>query len=68
MDKNSKRNEHPACSCRSCRRGAGTCFGQFVHAKVNRAIRRTYRQELAAVVRDGVRDVEPVIVSTGYTD
>lgn len=67
MVTNTKRNEHPACSCRQCRRGSASSAGQFTHAQVNRKIRRKFKSLLAAAVR-GALDVEPVVVSTPYTD
>lgn len=63
---NAKFNEHPRCGCRSCRRGAGTVFGQFIHKQTNRKIRHDTKRAL--------RNVEewdlfmPVRVSTPMTD
>jgi hypothetical protein len=70
MVTNAKRNEHPRCSCRMCRIGAGRGWGQYQHRKVNRRIRHEYKLKLAALaVRNAfAQDVEPIIVSTGYTD
>jgi hypothetical protein len=71
----SKRNEHPRCSCRSCRLGAGRMFGQFVHRKVNRAIRHRYKEMLGKLTLgreygepSSNHDWQRIIVSTTYTD
>jgi hypothetical protein len=68
MDTNTKRNEHPRCSCRMCRLGAASNAGQFEHQRVNRKIRRVYKAALGNVLRRGVEDVEPIVVPTDYTD
>lgn len=65
MVTSTKRNEHPRCSCRMCRLGASSNAGQYTHRRVNRAIRRKYKQALRAVNLD---DSPVIIVSTGYTD
>ena len=62
---NTKRNEHPACGCRSCRRGAGTAFGQHIHTYINRAIRHATK---IALKKLNPEDFEPILVSTPYTD
>lgn len=62
---NTKRNEHPACSCTQCRRGAGSCAGQATHTQVNRAIRRKTK---VALKKLDPEDFSAVIVSTPYTD
>ncbi len=59
-----RKNEHPRCGCKSCRRGAASSHGQFVHRAVNRKIRHATRISL----RRYGEDFEPVIVSTPYTD
>lgn len=63
---NTKGNEHPACGCRSCRRGAGSNWGKHIHTTVNRAIRRRNRAALK-----GIKDIDTYmarVVSTPYTD
>lgn len=66
---NTKGNEHPACGCRSCRRGAGSKWGQYMHTTVNRAIRRRNRAALKAVIQTSDIDSHMALVaSTPYTD
>ena len=62
---NTKRNEHPACGCRWCRRGAGRGFGQYIHTHINRAIRHATK---VALKKLNPEDFEPILVSTPYTD
>lgn len=64
MVTNAKQNEHPRCGCRSCRRGASSEAGKFVHKQVNRKIRRRYKAALKKL--DG--ETPRIIVSTPYTD
>ena len=64
MIQNTKRNEHPACGCASCRRGSSSKAGQWEHQQVNRAIRRRNKQALKL----NPLDAEPIVVSTPYTD
>lgn len=59
-----RKNEHPRCGCKSCRRGAGSAYGKFIHKAVNRAIRHATKISL----RQKGEDFEMVIVSTPYTD
>lgn len=60
-----RKNEHPRCGCKSCRRGAASAYGKAVHKQVNRKIRHATKQ---ALKRDDPEDFDPVIVSTTYTD
>lgn len=60
-----RKNEHPRCGCRSCRRGASSTYGKFIHKQVNRKIRHDTKH---ALKRDDPEDFDPVIVSTTYTD
>jgi RNase P protein component len=59
-----RKNEHPRCGCKACKRGAASTYGKFVHRAVNRKIRHETRVELK---RKG-DDFDLVIVSTTYTD
>ena len=77
-----RKNEHPRCGCRSCKRGASTKHGQTVHRAVNRAIRHETNNKLCQLVKrengylefsyaghdDVVLDFDMVLVSTPYTD
>jgi hypothetical protein len=58
-----RKNEHPGCSCRACRRGkhAG---GRFIVVMINRRLRRLYRSTL----RRGTAEDVPIVLSTPYTD
>lgn len=67
METNTKRNEHPACSCKQCRRGAGSTAGQHTHALINRSIRRQAKIALKSL-DDDYEDFESFVVSTPYTD
>lgn len=58
-----RKNEHPGCGCRSCRRGAATASGKATHKAVNRKIRQATRIGLK---RKG-DDFDMVIISTPYT-
>jgi hypothetical protein len=62
MQTSSKRNEHPACSCRACVRGRHTPGGHFTTTQVNKKIRRMAKQ----AIKRG--DDNVAIVSTPYTD
>jgi hypothetical protein len=57
-----RKNEHPSCSCRACKRGKGTIFGHYLIKQVNRKIRKAYRQ----LLRRG--DDAEVSVRTPYLD
>ena len=59
-----RKNEHPRCGCKACKRGAAGAYGKFVHRAVNRKIRHETR---VALKRKG-DDFDMVIVSTTYTD
>ena len=70
MQTNTKHNPHPRCSCRACRAGAGSKWGQAVHRRVNRKIRHgerlaMYQLLIGTTCPDGYVST---IVSTGYTD
>ena len=60
-----RKNEHPRCSCASCRRGASSAVGKEIHRAVNRKIRRITKQQLKSV---NAEDFVPVVISTPYTD
>lgn len=73
METNAKRNEHPRCSCRQCRRGAASNAGQFTHRQVNRKIRSKAKAALRSLRSATLAELEaandlPVVVSTPYTD
>jgi len=59
-----RKQEHIRCSCSSCKRGAGTAFGQFIHKMINRKIRHTAKREL----RRMGDNFESITNSTPYTD
>jgi hypothetical protein len=59
-----RKNEHPRCGCRSCKRGASSAYGKFIHRHINRAIRHQTKQQLALKGDD----FDMVILSTPYTD
>ena len=59
-----KRNEHPRCGCKSCKRGGATSSGKYVHRSINRKIRHMSKVLLAQVGEM----FEAVIISTPYTD
>jgi hypothetical protein len=58
-----RKNEHPGCSCRACKRGKHG-GGHFIVVATNRRLRRLYRLAL----RQRQMDAEPFTVSTPYTD
>jgi hypothetical protein len=60
MQSNTKRNEHPACTCRMCSRGKRSTSGKHLLNQINRKIRRAYKRIHM--------DTEITIVSTPYTD
>lgn len=57
-----KKNEHPRCGCRYCRRASRIAWGKFMHRKIKRAIRHETKRLLA---RDG-EDFVQVIRSTPF--
>ncbi len=59
-----KLNEHPACGCRMCRRGAGSEAGKATHRAINRKIR--HRAKIA--LRKQPDETPITTVSTPYTD
>ena len=59
-----KKNEHPRCGCKACRRGAATQYGQMLHRAVNRKIRHATK----ILLRLKGEDFEAVIISTPPTD
>ena len=59
-----RKNEHPRCGCRSCKRGAASTYGKFIHKAINRAIRHATKIKLKQQGDDFVA----VIISTPYTD
>jgi RNase P protein component len=63
-----RKNEHPRCGCRSCRRGASSTYGKTVHRAVNRQIRHITRMALRSLALDDLDTFDAVIVSTTYTD
>ena len=63
-----RKNEHPRCGCRSCRRGAGSPFGQLIHKAGNRKIRRATRQALRTLPADDLDTFVSVIVPAPLTD
>ena len=60
-----RKNEHPRCSCASCRRGASSAAGKEIHRAVNRKIRHATKKQLKSV---NAEDFVPVVISTPYTD
>jgi len=69
METNSKRNEHPRCSCTACSRGLRSNAGHFAQSAVNRRIRRVQKAKLNGIVNTDMLDADvTVIVSTPYTD
>jgi hypothetical protein len=60
-----RKNEHPRCSCASCRRGASSVAGKEIHKAVNRKIRRATKQQIKRV---DAEDFVSIVVSTPYTD
>ena len=65
-----KLNPHKRCGCASCRRGAGTTAGQYVHRATERALRRAARTQLREIAV-GIRPVDMFdawLVSTPPTD
>ena len=59
------KNEHPACGCKQCRRGAASKAGKYVHAQINKKIRSLTKLQLK---RSGGDDFVPIQISTPYTD
>jgi hypothetical protein len=62
METNSKRNEHPACSCWACRAGKRTPAGHATAKATQRKLRRMSK----LLLKRG--DDPTVIVGTPYTD
>lgn len=58
-----RKQEHIRCGCRSCRAGASTKGGQYVHRQTNRKIR--HRTKVALRIAE---DFVPITISTPYTD
>jgi hypothetical protein len=56
--------EHKSCGCKTCRAGAGTTYGQYVHRLVNKRIRQMVRHAL----RNNPEDVFFGQTKTPYTD
>jgi hypothetical protein len=59
-----RKNEHPGCHCKACRRGSRSDAGHFTIRYTNRVLRRRYR----AALRTYPFDVTQIVVSTPYTD
>ena len=59
-----KYNPHKSCSCRMCRYGRGTKYGQF---KLREA-ERTDRHLTKVLLKQDPYNYEPVLVATDYTD
>lgn len=59
-----RKNEHPRCGCRACRRGSFTKTAKYLHRSINRKIRHATRLALAKLGEDFMQ----VIISTPYTD
>jgi hypothetical protein len=68
MVTNTKHTLNKSCSCRMCRRGRGSVWGQQVHRSTNRKLRHEGKAKLAEARKDG--DLEVVLNPTGstYTD
>jgi hypothetical protein len=62
VQSNTKRNEHPACSCAACRRGKRSNGGKWLLNQINKKIRRLAKQHLKR------GDEDAIIISTPYTD
>ena len=59
-----RKNEHPRCSCKQCKRGAASEYGEFIHRAINRKIRHATKIQL----KQKGDDFEMVIISTPFTD
>ena len=59
-----RKNEHPRCSCKQCKRGAASGYGKFIHRAINRKIRHASK----VLLEQKGDDFEMVIISTPYTD
>ena len=59
-----RKNEFPRCGCKSCKRGAASGYGKFVHRAINRKIRHATK----VLLRTKGDDFEVVIISTPFTD
>jgi len=56
--------EHKSCGCKTCRLGAGSAWGKFVHRLVNKRVRQMVRHAL----RNNPEDVFFGQTKTPYTD
>lgn len=61
-----KGKETRSCGCWACRRGAGSTYGQAMHAQTNRRIRRLTRLALKKLGQTD--DFVPIKGATPYTD
>mgnify|MGYP001603510845 CR=1 FL=1 len=68
MVTNTKHTLNKSCSCRMCRLGRGSSFGQVVRAKNNRKLRRTGKQTLDKARKTGDLDVGLGPITSPYTD